>query len=69
MVWGRSIVDSTASHKGSNEIAASVILRAESALPVPVGEIGRILKVTESRVCQIHTKAVLQLKGKLESLQ
>lgn len=32
-------------------------------------EIGSILKVTESRVCQIHTKAVLQLKGKLESLQ
>ncbi|THJ20860.1 MAG: FliA/WhiG family RNA polymerase sigma factor [Nitrospira sp. CG24E] len=28
-------------------------------------EIGRILKVTESRVCQIHTKAVLHLKGKL----
>ncbi|MBI3808057.1 MAG: FliA/WhiG family RNA polymerase sigma factor [Nitrospirae bacterium] len=32
-------------------------------------EIGRILKVTESRVCQIHTKAVLCLKGKLEALQ
>jgi RNA polymerase sigma factor for flagellar operon FliA len=32
-------------------------------------EIGRILKVTESRVCQIHTKAVLYLKGKLEVLQ
>ena len=31
-------------------------------------EIGRILKVTESRVCQIHTKAVLHLKGKLELL-
>jgi RNA polymerase sigma factor for flagellar operon FliA len=29
-------------------------------------EIGRILKVTESRVCQIHTKAILHLKGKLE---
>ena len=28
-------------------------------------EIGTILKVTESRVCQIHTKAVLHLKGKL----
>jgi RNA polymerase sigma factor for flagellar operon FliA len=32
-------------------------------------EIGRILKVTESRVCQIHTKAVLHLKGMLESAQ
>ncbi|MDP3597365.1 MAG: sigma-70 family RNA polymerase sigma factor, partial [Nitrospirota bacterium] len=32
-------------------------------------EIGRILKVTESRVCQIHTKAVLHLKGSLHVLQ
>jgi RNA polymerase sigma factor for flagellar operon FliA len=32
-------------------------------------EIGEILKVTESRVCQIHTKAVLNLRGKLEVLQ
>jgi RNA polymerase sigma factor for flagellar operon FliA len=32
-------------------------------------EIGRILKVTESRVCQIHTKAVLHLKGKLTLLK
>jgi RNA polymerase sigma factor FliA len=32
-------------------------------------EIGRILKVTESRVCQIHTKAVLHLKGKLEVVE
>jgi RNA polymerase sigma factor for flagellar operon FliA len=32
-------------------------------------EIGSILKVTESRVCQIHTKAILHLKGTLEVLQ
>ena len=32
-------------------------------------EIGRILKVTESRVCQIHTKAVLHLKAKLEVIE
>ena len=32
-------------------------------------EIGRIFKVTESRVCQIHTKAILHLKGRLEVLQ
>ena len=31
----------------------------------PLGEIGRVLGVTESRVCQIHTKAVLQLKSRL----
>jgi RNA polymerase sigma factor for flagellar operon FliA len=30
-----------------------------------LGEIGEVLGVTESRVCQIHTKAVLQLRSKL----
>ena len=30
-----------------------------------LAEIGDILGVTESRVCQIHTKAVLQLRAKL----
>jgi len=29
-------------------------------------EIGEILDVSESRVCQIHTKAILRLKGKIE---
>ena len=29
-------------------------------------EIGEILEVTESRVCQIHTKAIFRLKGKVE---
>ena len=28
-------------------------------------EIGQVLGVTESRICQMHTKAVLQLRGKL----
>ena len=31
-------------------------------------EIGSILGITESRVCQIHTKAVLRLRGKLKGL-
>jgi RNA polymerase sigma factor FliA len=30
-----------------------------------LGEIGEVLGVTESRVCQIHTKAVLQLRSKI----
>jgi RNA polymerase sigma factor for flagellar operon FliA len=29
-------------------------------------EIGSILGITESRVCQIHTKAMLRLRGKLK---
>lgn len=31
-------------------------------------EIGRILNVTESRVCQLHTKAIVTLKAKLRGL-
>lgn len=31
-------------------------------------EIGRVLGVTESRVCQIHTKAVLHLKSRFSSM-
>ena len=32
-----------------------------------LAEIGKVLGVTESRVCQIHTKAVLQLRSRLAS--
>jgi RNA polymerase sigma factor for flagellar operon FliA len=32
-----------------------------------LAEIGQVLGVTESRVCQIHTKAVLQLRGRMAS--
>jgi RNA polymerase sigma factor for flagellar operon FliA len=32
-----------------------------------LAEIGEVLGVTESRVCQIHTKAVLQLRARLAS--
>ena len=31
-------------------------------------EIGGILGITESRVCQIHTKAVLRLRAKLKGM-
>ena len=31
-------------------------------------EIGQVLKVTESRVCQIHSKAVLTLKSRLQNV-
>lgn len=30
-----------------------------------LGQIGEVLHITESRVCQIHTKAVLQLRSRL----
>ena len=31
-------------------------------------EIGNVLGITESRVCQIHTKAVARLRSKLQTL-
>ena len=30
-----------------------------------LAEIGRVLGVTESRVCQLHTRAVLRLRSKM----
>ena len=30
-----------------------------------LSEIGKVLGVTESRVCQIHTKSILQLRSRL----
>ncbi|MGH3495305.1 MAG: sigma factor-like helix-turn-helix DNA-binding protein, partial [Sciscionella sp.] len=30
-----------------------------------LSEIGEVLSVTESRVCQLHTRAVLRLRGKM----
>ncbi|HQK95203.1 MAG TPA: FliA/WhiG family RNA polymerase sigma factor [Armatimonadota bacterium] len=32
-------------------------------------EIGLVLEVTESRVCQLHTQALLRLRGRLEQLR
>jgi len=34
-----------------------------------LAEIGRVLGVTESRVCQIHTKAVFQLRGRIQATE
>jgi RNA polymerase sigma factor for flagellar operon FliA len=34
-----------------------------------LAEIGTVLGVTESRICQIHTKAVLQLRSRLASVE
>jgi RNA polymerase sigma factor for flagellar operon FliA len=31
-----------------------------------LADLGQVLGVTESRVCQMHTKAVLQLRAKMQ---
>nr|WP_284291006.1 sigma factor-like helix-turn-helix DNA-binding protein [Angustibacter aerolatus] len=33
-----------------------------------LAEIGQVLGVTESRICQMHTKAVLRLRGKISEV-
>ncbi len=78
---GDTIPDSTAGpvavfeDKESKEILAKAIAqlgdREKKVLSLyyyeglTLAEIGEILGVTESRVCQIHTKAVLQLRTRL----
>jgi RNA polymerase sigma factor for flagellar operon FliA len=78
---GDTIPDSTAGpvavfeDKESKEILAKAISqlgdREKTVLSLyyyeglTLAEIGEILGVTESRVCQIHTKAVLQLRTRL----
>jgi RNA polymerase sigma factor for flagellar operon FliA len=34
-----------------------------------LAEIGQVLGVTESRVCQMQTKAVLQLRGRMQDVR
>ena len=78
---GDTIPDSTAGpvamfeDKESKEILGQAIMqlgeRERTVLSLyyyeglTLAEIGEILGVTESRVCQIHTKAVLQLRARL----
>lgn len=44
---------------------AKIVLTLYYYENLTLAEIGRVLGVTESRVCQIHTKAVMQLRSKL----
>ena len=44
----------------------AILLRELGGLPY--SEIGQVLGVTESRICQLHTKAVLHLRTKLADI-
>ncbi len=50
-------------------LAAAVVLTLYYYEGLTLGEIGGILGITESRVCQIHTKAVILLRSKLSEPQ
>lgn len=81
MTLGDTIPDSGDGPVGSYEVEEMRQLLAQSINRMPerekivltlyyyegltLAEIGQVLGVTESRVCQIHTKAVLQLRSKI----
>ncbi len=46
---------------------AKIVLTLYYYENLTLAEIGNVLGVTESRVCQIHTKAVLQLRSRLQA--
>lgn len=81
MTFGDTIPDSSDGPVGAYEVEEMRQLLAQSINRMPerekivltlyyyegltLAEIGQVLGVTESRVCQIHTKAVLQLRSKI----
>ncbi|MDQ1375137.1 MAG: polymerase sigma factor FliA [Actinomycetota bacterium] len=58
----KQILASAINRLGDRE---KVVLTLYYSEGLTLAEIGEVLGVTESRVCQIHTKAVLQLRSKL----
>jgi RNA polymerase sigma factor for flagellar operon FliA len=51
--------------RGRAKLRRSVVLTLYDYEGLALAEIGQVLGVTESRVCQIHTKAILQLRSRL----
>lgn len=82
---GDTVADSSAGPMGVYEVEEMRQILAESINRMPerekivltlyyyegltLAEIGRVLGVTESRVCQIHTKAVLQLRSRITATE
>ncbi len=62
----RQLLASAINQMGEREKIVLTLYYYES---LTLAEIGRVLGVTESRVCQIHTKAVLQLRSKLTAAE
>lgn len=82
---GDTVADTNAGPMGVYEVEEMRQILAESINRMPerekivltlyyyegltLAEIGRVLGVTESRVCQIHTKAVLQLRSRITATE
>lgn len=85
LTLGDTIADASHGPMGAFEVAELRQLLAQAINTMPerekivltlyyyenltLQEIGKVLGVTESRVCQIHTKAVLQLRHRLAGLE
>jgi len=59
----KGILASTINRLGEREKIVITLYYYEG---LTLAEIGQVLGVTESRVCQMHTKAVLQLRAKMQ---
>jgi RNA polymerase sigma factor for flagellar operon FliA len=82
---GETVADPTAGPVATYEIEEMRQILAEAINRMPerekivltlyyyegltLAEIGQVLGVTESRVCQIHTKAVLQLRSRMQAAE
>lgn len=85
LTLGDTIADSGAGPTGVFEVAETRQLLSQAINGMPerekvvltlyyyesltLSEIGRVLGVTESRVCQIHTKAMIQLRSRMANLE
>jgi len=85
LTLGDTIADSGAGPVGAYEVEETRQILAEAINRMPerekvvltlyyyegltLAEIGEVLGVTESRVCQIHTKAVLQLRSRIAAAE
>jgi RNA polymerase sigma factor for flagellar operon FliA len=58
----KQILSTAINRLGDREKVVLTLYYSES---LTLAEIGQVLGVTESRVCQIHTKAILQLRGRM----
>jgi RNA polymerase sigma factor for flagellar operon FliA len=58
----KQILSTAINRLGDREKVVLTLYYYES---LTLAEIGQVLGVTESRVCQIHTKAILQLRGRM----
>ena len=61
----RMLIDSIQSLPGNERLVLSLYYYEELTLK----EIGEIMDLTESRICQIHSQSIMRLRGRLQDLK